>query len=72
MPIGISPTKSGLEKGLTQGLTRGETRGKIHLLQELLGEPQTTSEGFAALDDAQIEAMLIQLRQRQAATGGKS
>ncbi len=54
----------GETRGVEIGETRGRQIGRISLLQELIGQPTWTAEGFAACEPAQLNAMADQLQQQ--------
>ena len=58
----------GLQKGEQIGRQKGEQIGKIHLLEELLGIPQTNVQDFENVDAAELiarrDALQQQLRNR--------
>lgn len=53
-----------IEQARLEGETRGRQIGRISLLQELIGQPTWTAEGFAACEPAQLNAMADQLQQQ--------
>ncbi|MEZ6135089.1 MAG: Rpn family recombination-promoting nuclease/putative transposase [Pirellulaceae bacterium] len=51
-------------EGLEQGLKRGELRGKIHILQELLGDPVTANEELDSRPLDELSTLVAQLQDR--------
>ena len=56
--------EEGLERGLKRGLERGELRGKIHMLQEILGDPPTENEDLDRQTLDELSTILAQLQDR--------
>lgn len=56
--------EEGREEGERRGLEKGEMIGKLRILQELLGDPPTTTDQLAKLSPDALTAQLADLQQR--------
>ena len=59
-----SARQEGWEEGMEKGMEKGEAVGKIQLLQELLGEPSSSTASLRELTIGDLSAMLAELQQR--------
>ncbi|MCA9221589.1 MAG: hypothetical protein KDA71_14760, partial [Planctomycetales bacterium] len=61
--------KQGREQGLERGLTKGIVAGKIQLLEQLLGESETSQDDLRSQSLEQLQQRLDELQQRQRSRG---
>lgn len=61
--------EAGRQEGIELGIQRGDRRGKIHLLQQLLGEPLTPDEALGRLELAEMDTMITALLSRVPKSG---
>ena len=52
----------GREEGFVLGIQRGEYRGQIRLLQNILGQPESSEGELEAMDIGQLQSLLARLR----------
>src|ERR1051325_3335018 len=59
--------QDGIEEGIEKGIEKGKSIGRIQLLQQLLGQPETSNEELNRLPEQELIQMESSLRQQLSA-----